>query len=571
MKQLTALQILNSGANVFLTGSAGAGKSYTTTQFIKAAQSKGLKVAVSASTGIAAVNVGGVTIHSLLGMGISDSTTPEMLKKLSSGRKADKIRKIDVIIVDEISMLHRKQFEMADEILRFVRNSSKPFGGVQIVIVGDFFQLPPVGKPGEETRDKFVFMSPLFKDADFKVCYLTEQHRNGSGALNTILNEVRAQKVSQSSIDILKAQANKTLDCINLYTHNGDVEKINVAAYNAIQQQEHEYIASKKGDEFALKSLIANSRTAEVLKLKVGTKVMFTANNPGLGYVNGTTGIVTKVEKYHVVVVTPEKTISVEPFSWEQKVMDEVVARYVQIPLAYAWAVTVHKSQGMSLDQASMDLSRSFEYGQGYVGLSRLRSIEGLHLKGFNETSLELDPLAIKADKRFQDLSASLAAQYGEDSESTESDADVQISAPVVVEDTEEDTPVITQEEQVVLETVVEEAEKAQEDNVLIEVGEVVAPAQKAEVSSISMKFLDIIGKDISIAAGMLNRDYGKLLSSSTGRSVANSISAATGGKISYIKDNIVVDIVVNGARFFVLYNATYDVWNIKVAKSGGK
>ena len=528
-------------------------------------------MAVSASTGIAAVNVGGVTIHSLLGMGISDSTTPEMLKKLSSGRKADKIRKIDIIIVDEISMLHRKQFEMADEILRFVRNSSKPFGGVQIVIVGDFFQLPPVGKPGEETRDKFVFMSPLFKDADFKVCYLTEQHRNGSGALNTILNEVRAQKVSQSSIDILKAQANKTLDCINLYTHNGDVEKINVAAYNAIQQQEHEYIASKKGDEFALKSLIANSRTAEVLKLKVGTKVMFTANNPGLGYVNGTTGIVTKVEKYHVVVVTPEKTISVEPFSWEQKVMDEVVARYVQIPLAYAWAVTVHKSQGMSLDQASMDLSRSFEYGQGYVGLSRLRSIEGLHLKGFNETSLELDPLAIKADKRFQDLSASLAAQYGEDSESTESDADVQISAPVVVEDTEEDTPVITQEEQVVLETVVEEAEKAQEDNVLIEVGEVVAPAQKAEVSSISMKFLDIIGKDISIAAGMLNRDYGKLLSSSTGRSVANSISTAAGGKISYIKDNIVVDIVVNGARFFVLYNATYDVWNIKVAKSGGK
>ena len=152
-------------------------------------------------------------------------------------------------------------------------------------------------------------------------------------------------------------------------------------------------------------------------------------------------------------------------------------------------------------------------------------------LRGFNETSLELDPLAIKADKRFQDLSASLAAQYGEDSESTESDADVQISAPVVVEDTEEDTPVITQEEQVVLETVVEEAEKAQEDNVLIEVGEVVAPAQKPEVSSISMKFLDIIGKDISIAAGMLNRDYGKLLSSSTGRSVANSISAATGGK----------------------------------------
>ena len=113
--------------------------------------------------------------------------------------------------------------------------------------------------------------------------------------------------MSQSSIDILKAQANKTLDCINLYTHNGDVEKINVAAYNAIQQQEHEYIASKKGDEFALKSLIANSRTAEVLKLKVGTKVMFTANNPGLGYVNGTTGIVTKVEKYHVVVVNNQK------------------------------------------------------------------------------------------------------------------------------------------------------------------------------------------------------------------------------------------------------------------------
>lgn len=297
---------------------------------------------------------------------------------------------------------------------------------------------------------------------------------------------------------------------------------------------------------------------------------MFTANNPGLGYVNGTTGIVTKVEKYHVVVVTPEKTISVEPFSWEQKVMDEVVARYVQIPLAYAWAVTIHKSQGMSLDQASMDLSRSFEYGQGYVGLSRLRSIEGLHLKGFNETALELDPLAIKADKRFQDLSAALAVQYGEDNESTESDADVQISAPVVVGATEEDTPAIVQEEQVVLEAVVEE-EKAQEDNVLIEVDEVVAPAQKAEVSNISMKFLDIIGKDISIAAGILNRDYGKLLSSSTGRSVANSISAATGGKISYIKDNIVVDVVVDGARFFVLYNATYDVWNIKVAKSGGK
>lgn len=541
MKQSTALQVLDSGANVFLTGSAGAGKSYTTTQFIKAARQKGLNVAISASTGIAAVNVGGTTIHSLLGMGISTSVTPEMLAKISSGRKAKKIQDLDVLIIDEISMLHRNQFEMADEILRFVRTCDEPFGGVQVVIVGDFFQLPPVGKNGETNKDKFIFMSPLFKEANFKVCYLTEQHRNGSGALNIILNEIRAQKVSKSSIETLKSLTSKQMDCINLYTHNADVDKINLSAYYAIDEQERCYQALKTGDEFAIKGLIANSRTAEVLNLKVGTKVMFTANNPGLGFVNGTTGVVTDLDKRTVTVVTSDGKIVVEPFSWEQKVMDEVVARYVQFPLAYAWAVTVHKSQGMSLDQASMDLSRCFEYGQGYVGLSRLRSIEGLCLKGFNEASLELDPLAIKADRRFQQLSNELCSQYDEANESTEADADVQVSPPVIENNSKQEA----------IQTVEEKVETSE--------------------YYISMKFLDFVSKDASVASAVLNREYGKIASTVTGKSVANGIAAACSGEISYVDNNIVVCIVIDDKKFFVLYNATYDIWNIKVAKSGGK
>lgn len=413
MNQTTALQILKSGQNVFLTGSAGTGKTYLLNAYIKYLKERNVAVAVTASTGIAATHLNGMTIHSWSGIGVKNSLNGAELQKLKAKKYLRKnLETVQVLIIDEISMLHKNQLDMVDKVLRFFREDGRAFGGIQLVVSGDFFQLPPVGEAHETPRDKFAFMSQAWLDARLTVCYLTEQYRQDDNRLNTILNEIRNNCVSPPSLQLLQDSRNSQLDHeqpTKLFTHNIDVDRINARHLQALPGNSKRYQARAKGNPKLVESLKKSVLAPEALYLKKNAKVMFVKNNLEKGYVNGTVGHVTGFsdDDFPVVKTLTGRTVFAEPEEWSvQNESGHPLATFTQLPLRLAWAITVHKSQGMTLDAAEIDLTQTFEKGQGYVALSRLKSLRGLQLQGFNPIALQVDALADKADKRFLELSA---------------------------------------------------------------------------------------------------------------------------------------------------------------------
>ncbi|WP_333614181.1 AAA family ATPase [Psychrobacter sp.] len=478
MRQSSALDILKTGQNVFLTGSAGSGKTYTLNQYIDYLRARRVPVAVTASTGIAATHMNGTTIHSWSGIGIKDELSDRDLANLSRKQfLADRLKDTAVLIIDEISMLHAKQLNLVSQVLKYVRKNDKAFGGIQVVVAGDFFQLPPIGSKGETNREKFAFMSEAWLDAKFHICYLSEQHRqvseaaNGGLDLDDILNQIRRQEVTFEAIAALEATFDQDVDIkrTRLYTHNLNVNKINDKELAALDGEMMRFEATSTGDSKLVETLKKTVRTQDDLVLKVGAKVMFIKNNSELGVSNGTMGELmgfaavkiddskdtsddliedntknaesatdksvkdkgqqtTKdkdgdkkppkdkkptTQKMPVVRLNSGREVIAEPEEWiiEDETGD-VLASYLQVPLCLAWAITIHKSQGMTLEAAEIDLSRTFELGQGYVALSRLKSLAGLQLLGMNDMSLQLDPLARGADKRFLALSEEADANY---------------------------------------------------------------------------------------------------------------------------------------------------------------
>ncbi|WP_201556247.1 AAA family ATPase [Psychrobacter sp. 72-O-c] len=475
MRQSSALDILKTGQNVFLTGSAGSGKTYTLNQYINYLRARRVPVAVTASTGIAATHMNGTTIHSWSGIGIKDELSERDLTNLSRKQfLADRLKDTAVLIIDEISMLHAKQLNLVSQVLKHVRKNDSAFGGIQVVVAGDFFQLPPIGSKGESNREKFAFMSEAWLEAKFHICYLSEQHRqvseeaNGGVDLDDILNQIRCQHVTFESIAALEATYDQNVDInrTRLYTHNLNVNKINDKELAALSGEMKRFDATATGDTKLVDTLKKTVRTQDELILKVGAKVMFIKNNTELGVSNGTMGeligfaavkvddsskdksdalieedknelsaddkadasdntgtdVKTKEksktkkpapQKMPVVRLNSGREVVAEPEEWMiEDESGEVLASYLQVPLCLAWAITIHKSQGMTLDAAEIDLSRTFELGQGYVALSRLKSLAGLQLLGMNDMSLQLDPLARGADKRFLELSDEADANY---------------------------------------------------------------------------------------------------------------------------------------------------------------
>lgn len=427
MNQEKALAVLKSGDNVFLTGSAGTGKTYVLNKYIQYLKARKVPVSITASTGIAATHLQGTTIHAWSGIGIKDSLSLRNLRDLRQKKYLKKhIEKTKVLIIDEISMLHKKQFDLVNEVLQFFRENEKAFGGIQVVLCGDFFQLPPIGSSGETNRDKFCFMSQSWLNANLSICYLTDQFRQTDSELNNILNEIRRGMVTERSVALL--QSSKDLieadEPTRLYTHNMDVDRINTAHITEIKGRKKIFRAKIKGNLKLAETVKKSIMAPETLELKKDAKVMFVKNNYEKGYLNGSLGKVIRYndEGYPVVQLNNGYEITAEPEDW--RIEDEtgkLIVSYAQVPLRLAWAITVHKSQGMTLDSAVMDLSKTFEKGQGYVALSRVKSMEGLQLKGFNTTALEVDGLALKADIRFQELS-------NETEESIETD-DLEIKA----------------------------------------------------------------------------------------------------------------------------------------------
>src|SRR3989344_2101401 len=422
MTQAEALDILKTGANVFLTGEPGAGKTHTVNTFVCYLREQEIPVAITASTGIAATHIGGMTIHSWAGIGIKRYLDKYSLDRITNNERVSKrINKAKVLIIDEVSMLGPGTLDMVDAVCRSVRRSQEPFGGLSILLVGDFFQLPPVVRRQEEELvdvgmallepepQKFAYESGTWQRAKFLTCYLSEQYRQDDKVFLDILSAIRRNEFGQVHMEHMgrrKLPAGKIVENVPvLYSHNIDVDRVNTDKLSRINSETRVYEMSAKGPEHMTETLMRGCLSPKKLVLKVGASVMCTKNNVAERFVNGTLATVTGFEKlssWPVIKTKAGRSIVIEPMEWTIEEGSKILARIRQVPLRLSWAITVHKSQGMSMDSALMDLSGVFEHGQGYVALSRVRRLEGLHLLGWNERTFQVHPGVLLQDGNFR-------------------------------------------------------------------------------------------------------------------------------------------------------------------------
>jgi hypothetical protein len=425
MTQERALEVLKTGANIFLTGEPGAGKTYVLNQYIDWLEHMGISVAVTASTGIAATHIGGMTIHSWSGIGARDEITPRDIDFIVQNEKLVKrVRKAKVLVIDEISMLDGRMLDGIEAILRTIRQSGEPFGGLQVILVGDFFQLPPIAGRGEMSR--FAFESSAWERAKFLIAYLTEQHRQEDELLLGLLSSIRKNDVDESHYTLLGEQTDigfTDIEPTRLFTHNSDVDALNLDRLNLLDTEKATFTMEARGNKQLLVSLMKSCLSPEVLNLKREAMVMCTKNNFEAGYVNGTLGRVVDFDSedgFPIIQTSDERTIKMAPASWTVAEDGKVLAEITQVPLRLAWAITVHKSQGMSLDAAEIDLRNAFTYGQGYVALSRVRTLTGMKILGLNPQALLVDPRVVHRDVHFREESDDVDATFEEmDEEAT--------------------------------------------------------------------------------------------------------------------------------------------------------
>ncbi|HEY1085212.1 MAG TPA: PIF1 family DEAD/DEAH box helicase [Candidatus Saccharimonadales bacterium] len=412
MKQALALEIMLTGEHVFLTGPAGAGKTFVLNQFIRLAKSEGKHVSVTATTGLAATHLGGTTIHSWSGIGVHDELPGHFAENISKGRR-EIIEKTDVLIIDEISMLHDFRLDMVDEVCRLVRKQPDvPFGGIQVVMSGDFFQLPPINR-GDSREGSFVVMSRVWQELDPVICYLEEQHRQDDDTLSGILAAMRAGDVRRRHAETLLARAEVAVpvDVVltELHTVNIDVDAINEAKLEALEGDEIQYTQTTTGAANYVENLQRSVLAPRTLRLKKGALVMAVKNSLEKKYVNGSIGEVVGFEpgsEYPIVELSSGKEVIFQPDTWELRDGDKKRASITQIPLRLAWAITVHKSQGMTLDAARIDLRKAFVEGMGYVALSRVKNVNSLYLHGINQMALKVSQVALDIDDMLRTKSA---------------------------------------------------------------------------------------------------------------------------------------------------------------------
>ena len=411
MTQEEALNILKMGHNVFLTGQAGSGKTYTLNKYIEYLKAKNIGVAVTASTGVAASHLNGRTIHSWSGIRIKDDMTDKEVSDLSKNRTlGGNFRRAKVLIIDEISMLHSFRLDLVQRILRIAKGNFEAFGGMQVVLCGDFFQLPPVTTNGENPSDYFAFKSRSWDSMNLRVCYLESQYRNIDPVYYGMLNKIRTDTIDQEAVETLKSRYQKSIpykEMTRLYTHNENVDAINDVELSKLPGEPKTYFMQSSGLQKLVAELKRNCLAKEELSLKKGAVVMFVKNNFDRGYVNGTIGVVENFDEYGNPVVRSKNgnIIVALPESWGFEEDGKILAEISQVPLKLAWAISVHKSQGISLDAAEVDLSRAFEPGMGYVALSRIRTLDGLRLMGLNDVALKINTEVLEFDKELVELS----------------------------------------------------------------------------------------------------------------------------------------------------------------------
>ncbi len=420
MTQDQALMIMKTGANVFLTGEPGAGKTFTINIYVEYLRKHKIEHSITASTGIAATHIGGMTIHSWSGIGIKETLTKYDLDKIATSEYISRrVRKTKVLIIDEISMLRADTLSMVDAICREIRQNSEPFGGMQVILVGDFFQLPPIQKRMTEQKQMslveeksllFAYESPVWEKLNLVICYITEQHRQEDESFLDLLLAIRNNVLEEEHYECLNARIVAPVDSpeniTKLYSHNLDVDRVNEKMLDEIEGEIAKFEMSSSGSANLVTTLKKGCLSPETLFLKKGAIVMCTKNNPKERFVNGTLGTVIDFDSFYnypIIKTKNGRVITVTPMDWVVEENGKIKAQITQVPLRLAWAMTVHKSQGMSMDGALIDLSSVFEYGQGYVALSRVRTLDGLYLLGCNEKALKVHPEVLKQDSVFKE------------------------------------------------------------------------------------------------------------------------------------------------------------------------
>lgn len=420
MTQEIALNIMKTGENIFLTGAPGTGKTYVLNQYLDYLKDHGIEAAITAPTGIAASHIGGMTLHSFFGIGIRETLSQYDIENLTEKKYIwDRMKDLKVLVIDEISMLSPNLLNSIDAILKTFKFSSEPFGGVQTILVGDFFQLPPISKTDPEKR--FAFQSSAWQELAPTVCYLQKSFRHSDDILKNILGEIRQGTVSEESMNYFRGRYKKTPENMQqitrLYTHNTDVDSINQQALGELEGSVKKYDANTKGPKKWTEKIFNSSLVLETLELKKGALVFFIKNNYEKDYINGTLGTIVDFDVFNVPIVETinGKRIKAERMDWHFEDADgKPKASVSQIPLRLAWAITIHKSQGMTLEAAEIDLSRAFEPGQGYVALSRITALSGLKLMGLNNIALSVDPEVLGTDQLMQKSSQEMYQSFDE-------------------------------------------------------------------------------------------------------------------------------------------------------------
>jgi len=399
--------------NLFITGRAGTGKSTLLQLFRKTTDKKHV---VLAPTGVAALNVKGQTIHSFFNF------PPRLFDpgQIKTGKNKKLIKEVEVIIIDEISMVRADLMDAIDFVLRKIRNNNKPFGGVQMVVFGDLFQLPPV--VNQETNEWLKFRSYpsayFFSAHTFSTCpdffemyELHKIYRQDNKLFIKLLESVRLSKVEFDELELLNERHNPTFNTndhyITLCARNHTADKINQTRLNLLESSSKPYLAKVTGNfqpSFFPTDLLLN--------LKAGAQVMILRNDPEGQYVNGSIGIIQKLLDNEIELILDQdgvqSTVLLGPLSWEvlqytldpknpNKISTETIGTFTQIPVKLAWGVTIHKAQGKTFDKIIIDLAGgAFEHGQTYVALSRCRTLDGIILRHpLKPTDFKTDPVIL--------------------------------------------------------------------------------------------------------------------------------------------------------------------------------
>jgi ATP-dependent DNA helicase PIF1 len=412
-KQQYAINMMNEKHNVFLTGGAGVGKSYVIQQFIEQYRNnkynKPYSLGITSTTGVSAILIGGKTLHSWAGIGLGKGDLIEKVK--SNINSLQRWACVKTLIIDEISMLNPRLFERLDKVARHFRDSEKPFGGIQLIVVGDFCQLPVVKGEGN-----FCFNTDIWAECDFKVVNLTQVIRQENLDFANILQELRLGEVSDKTKKLLLSRTGKwNRQTVNkdgikptlLYSTNKNVDELNNKELDELIKngmKSKKYIVKVNTKRTKLSMIEVNNlieykiKDIKIIELAIGAQVMLTKNIAvEQGLANGSRGVVVgfNEEKNNMPIVKFINGIKETITLYKTKYIDADVELIIeQIPLKLAWATTIHKSQGATLDYVVANLSNIFEYGQAYVALSRAKSLENLYLTGINFNRINCHPSA---------------------------------------------------------------------------------------------------------------------------------------------------------------------------------